>query len=401
MNCEEKCKAIDAAAFEELIAKAGLYDYGTIGGAVADKIAAAKAECVGAMMVAAGLSNNDFEHIVLGDAAKAAAGLKIVACALGAEKAVLYVPENETAYAEAAKAAGAEVEPGIVNTRMFRDGLILHLTTCEKICDLVHGKYVADTVVAADVYTTSESCERVLAPKAVAFGTKISDLGLELADAKAVQIGQKLYTPAEAAEVVLAPELPLGDGVIRVYGNGVCMVDAAAKKLLASRVASCGKCTFCREGLNQLYIRSTEITGRKGTFEATEMMEEIGEAMTFSCNCSIGNYGSIFTLEAMKMFENEYTDHIKRKKCTVGTCLAFVNVYVDPAKCVGCGKCIPECPVDCIEGMPGYIHIIEDIDCTKCGKCLESCAEGAIIRTTGNVPRLPDRMTRVGRFKRY
>jgi ferredoxin len=179
------------------------------------------------------------------------------------------------------------------------------------------------------------------------------------------------------------------------------MISKAEKALVESRKNSCGKCTFCREGLNQLYVRTNEITKGKAESNSLKIMEDIGEAMKFSNICSIGQYGSAVTLDTMRLFANEYEDHIKKKKCTAGTCLDFINVYIDPAKCTGCGICIEGCPVDCIEGLPGYIHMIEDIDCTKCGKCIELCEAGAIIKTTGKVPRIPDRLTRVGRFKRY
>ncbi|MFQ7549038.1 MAG: 4Fe-4S dicluster domain-containing protein [Blautia marasmi] len=76
-------------------------------------------------------------------------------------------------------------------------------------------------------------------------------------------------------------------------------------------------------------------------------------------------------------------------------------MYIDPQKCMGCGKCQETCEGSYIEGLNGYIHMIEDTDCTKCGKCIGACPESAIISTTGRVPGLPDRLTKVGRFKRY
>ena len=144
-----------------------------------------------------------------------------------------------------------------------------------------------------------------------------------------------------------------------------------------------------------------EITDGKGDLASPGIMEDIGEVMTFSCSCTIGNSGSIFTLDTLAKFEQDYSDHIRKRKCTAGTCLAFINMYIDPKKCTGCGECLSSCPDNFIEGLPGYIHMIEDVDCTKCGKCMESCPEQAIVRTAANVPPLPDRLTKAGRFKRY
>ena len=58
------------------------------------------------------------------------------------------------------------------------------------------------------------------------------------------------------------------------------------------------------------------------------------------------------------------------------------------------------CPKDCIEGKAKYIHMIDDFDCDKCGKCIEACEERPIIKTSGKVQKLPNLLTKVGRFKR-
>lgn len=115
--------------------------------------------------------------------------------------------------------------------------------------------------------------------------------------------------------------------------------------------------------------------------------------MGFSCLFR-GQTGAQFTLDSMKIFGAEYEDHIRRKKCTAGSCPAFIRVYIDPDRCTGCGRCIPACPKDCIEGPSGYIHMTEELDCVKCTVCMEACGERAVVRTLGRVPRLPDRLTR-------
>ena len=58
------------------------------------------------------------------------------------------------------------------------------------------------------------------------------------------------------------------------------------------------------------------------------------------------------------------------------------------------------CEQDCIEGKNKYIHMIDEFDCDLCGKCMEICPEEAIVKTSGKVPKLPNRLTKVGKFKR-
>ena len=92
--------------------------------------------------------------------------------------------------------------------------------------------------------------------------------------------------------------------------------------------------------------------------------------------------------------------HIRKKECPAGACSAFTHIYIDSQLCTGCEDCADICPKDCIEGKRGYIHMLDEFDCDKCGKCVEACEERAIILTSGKLPKLPDRLTKVGRFRK-
>lgn len=414
MSFSEKLHTLGKENVLAKIKTAGLREYGILNEDLYEKITGIVQNHMpedGPMLAAGALNNHDYSgmllKIVKEDPEKVLKGLAVIGWLTEVEELFLYLPEEETALAEKVSAKAAELEMdvhvvgGIVNARQMRDGITCHVETLRAVAEVLEDAWKPETLASVLRYETSEEVKEVKAPEYVAFGSRLSDVTGSLEGVKAVGLGASLYTPAEAEGILLNAELALGDGVIRLYGEKCCMVHAAEKALLASRKKSCGKCTFCREGLLQLYVRMHEITGGKGEAGGLEIMKDIAETMSFSCSCTLGDFGGTFVLETMKKFAGEYEDHIKRKKCTAETCLAFVNVYIDPAKCSGCGKCIPACEEDFIEGLPGYIHMIEDVDCTKCGKCMEVCPEQAIVRTIGNVPRLPDRLTRVGRFKRY
>lgn len=54
------------------------------------------------------------------------------------------------------------------------------------------------------------------------------------------------------------------------------------------------------------------------------------------------------------------------------------EIKVSDEKCIGCGVCIEECPVNCIElGKPSPVHIGEE-ECVSCGKCAKICPVEAI-----------------------
>jgi electron transport complex protein RnfB len=46
---------------------------------------------------------------------------------------------------------------------------------------------------------------------------------------------------------------------------------------------------------------------------------------------------------------------------------------VDEARCIGCARCIPACPVDAIAGAPGFMHTVIAAYCTGCELCLPPC----------------------------
>ena len=54
-------------------------------------------------------------------------------------------------------------------------------------------------------------------------------------------------------------------------------------------------------------------------------------------------------------------------------------MQVDADLCTGCGRCVLNCPYDCLEvGDDGVAHHAEGYLCFSCGNCTVACTEGAI-----------------------
>jgi len=52
-------------------------------------------------------------------------------------------------------------------------------------------------------------------------------------------------------------------------------------------------------------------------------------------------------------------------------------VWVDGARCTGCGLCVESCPVGALALVDGIARVDEEA-CTGCGACIDVCPEGAI-----------------------
>ncbi|MGM9684136.1 MAG: NADH-ubiquinone oxidoreductase-F iron-sulfur binding region domain-containing protein, partial [Eubacteriales bacterium] len=180
-----------------------------------------------------------------------------------------------------------------------------------------------------------------------------------------------------------------------------CPVEVTSELLARAYSESCGKCTFCREGLNQLSLMVKDIAEGKGKAGYIDIIYEIASAMKGGTLCSLGQNCGEIAIGLLNHQGQEVIKHIKRKKCTAGVCFSNETYYVDPFACTGCGDCVAVCPENAIDGINGYIHMIDELDCSRCGKCTDACTAGAVRVTISRTPRIPDRLTRVGHFKRF
>ena len=369
------------------IAESGLCDYGVYKAPLSEKIAAAERPGV-----VCALDNADTRGALLAllkdDPEKILKGISYAAIAAEADEAALYVPDYADDVAEAAAELCAKyniaLERGIVDVRKTEGCLYMHIAAAADLADLLAGELKPGYYVSVDG----------AAPVKADADAKLSDL-LDLSGAQAIIAGYEMLAPADGEKTLgeVAPE----DGYLRAVGASECIVVNTGNLLTDSRKQSCGKCVFCREGLIQLQYMTKEFTTGRGKAEYIDLTKEIGEGMLTQTPCSMGQKCAVIALDAAEKFESVYKAHIK-KNCSV--CFSKEVIYIDPKLCQGCEECADVCPHDCIEGKAKFIHMIDDFDCDLCGKCIEACDYDAVIRTTGKVPKLPNRLTKVGKFKR-
>ena len=227
-------------------------------------------------------------------------------------------------------------------------------------------------------------------PMGTSINTIVYDIGCGIQndkEAKAVQTGgpsggcipKRLFDTGCDFESLKAIGSIMGSGGMVVMDEDDCMVDVARFFLEFSVDESCGKCTPCRIGNKRLLEMLDMITTGKATQETLDKLYELSEIVSAASLCGLGQASPNPVLSTMNYFYDEYLAHIgENKTCPAKKCKSLL-AYTITDKCIGCGKCMRNCPVTAISGEKREIHVIDHDKCIKCGQCKEGCPVDAIV----------------------
>jgi NADH-quinone oxidoreductase subunit F len=144
----------------------------------------------------------------------------------------------------------------------------------------------------------------------------------------------------------------MGSGGMVVMDENNCMVEIARFFLSFTRSESCGKCAPCRLGTTQLHEILTRITLGRGKLQDLETIRELGQTITETSLCGLGQTCSKPALSTLKYFAKEYEDHILEQRCAGATCDTMVI-----------SACQHACPAGI--DVPNYVAAIAEGDYEK------------------------------------
>ena len=223
-------------------------------------------------------------------------------------------------------------------------------------------------------------------PMGITLGEVVYEIGgAEKGSVKAVQIGGPSggCIPADQFDVKIDYDslkslgAIMGSGGLIFIGNNRCMVETARYFLDFTARESCGKCTFCRVGTKRMLEYLENITHGKGQPGDIDFLEDLGNKIIKGSLCGLGQTAPNPVLSTIRYYKNEYEKHITEKQCEARVCNALVDLYLDQEKCIECGLCIKNCPVNAISDD----FVIDNEICTRCNSCIEVCPKDAIERT--------------------
>lgn len=140
---------------------------------------------------------------------------------------------------------------------------------------------------------------------------------------------------------------------------------------------SCGKCSACRLGLDQLHEILERICAGNGVPGDFERIEKLLRVLETGSLCGLGKSSPNPVRSTLQHFRDEYLAHIEEKRCPAGVCRNLISYDINE-NCTGCRRCARLCPHQAISGDKKEQNVINQELCNQCGLCKATCNFAAI-----------------------
>jgi NADH-quinone oxidoreductase subunit F len=168
----------------------------------------------------------------------------------------------------------------------------------------------------------------------VPMGMPLSKIIIEIAggktsDLKAVQVGGPTggFLPVLALDTALDYQAlvesgcVVGSGTLLAVESGACAVDLARKASTVAHQASCGKCTFGREGTRQLKEVLSDISKGRSSASDIDLLLDLSDGMKAGSLCANGKNAPDAVITALRYFRAEVEAHLSgSKQCPARVC---------------------------------------------------------------------------------
>ncbi|MEX2236875.1 MAG: NADH-ubiquinone oxidoreductase-F iron-sulfur binding region domain-containing protein [Dehalococcoidia bacterium] len=158
----------------------------------------------------------------------------------------------------------------------------------------------------------------------------------------------------------------LGSGGLVIIGENNCIVDLALYFSQFAEDESCGRCTTCFIGTQQMVEILSRIKEGRGRRSDVDKLKLLGTAMQWS-NCFHGQGAPTAVKNTIQYFEEELYEHIDRRHCRAGVCKPLIRYGVTQPE-ADLEEAADICPTEAVVKDENGWRILGE-RCIRCDAC--------------------------------
>ena len=139
---------------------------------------------------------------------------------------------------------------------------------------------------------------------------------------------EHLDTPLDYESVGAAGSM-LGTRALQIFDETTCVVRAVERWTEFYKHESCGKCTPCREGTYWLTLILHRLEAGTGTHADIQQLLDTCDSIAGRAFCALGDGATSSIISSVKLFREEYEQHVTEGGCPFPRSAAALFEYED------------------------------------------------------------------------